>query len=116
MAMLAALYATGADAESVLNDLDELGVRSNSVSVVARDPSVSQALDARGGPLARTAPAEVGAALSRLGFSTADADALAAGVTNGQILLTVEAPAQATASIRETLGGASTIRLAEASG
>ncbi len=90
--MVIGIIPNASSTETLLNNLSEADFDLKTVSVIMSDPKQQKAIAKDAGPLKGTTAAGLSARLTQLGVSKADAQAYAAAVNNGGVLVAIAPP------------------------
>jgi type II secretory pathway component PulM len=101
--MVIALLASGADVETLLNNLAEADFDPATVSVIMRDVKTRDAIAADAGPLKGTLAAGLSTSLTQAGLAVKDAKAYQDGVLSGKVFVAIAAPKAAQSAAVEML-------------
>ena len=101
--MIVGLLSDAATTETLLNNLAEAEFDLHHVSVVMRDAKQRAAITEEAGPLQGTGVDGLTQHLTQVGFSPHAADAYAAAVRDGKVLVAIDVPEPLAAAAREML-------------
>jgi hypothetical protein len=90
--MVIALLASGADVETLLNNLAEADFDLATVSVIMKDPKARDAIAKDAGPLKGTLTGDLSSRLAQAGLAAKDAKPYQDGVLSGKVFVAIAPP------------------------